>query len=49
MIKRVIVLKNNIPLINRNYEPEGTDSPGSLGAFQAIIDELYSDIKAECV
>ncbi|NHJ39746.1 MAG: hypothetical protein FK731_06905 [Asgard group archaeon] len=42
MIKRVIVLKNNIPLINRNYEPEGTDSSGSLGTFQAIVDNVSS-------
>ncbi len=36
------MLKNNIPLINRNYEPEGTDSSGSLGTFQAIVDNVSS-------
>jgi hypothetical protein len=40
----VIVLKNKIPLINRNYEPEGTDSPGSLGAFQAIVDTISGKV-----
>ncbi|NHK31017.1 MAG: hypothetical protein FK730_06670 [Asgard group archaeon] len=44
MIKRVIVLKNNIPLINRNYEPESSDSPSSLGAFQAIVDTISGKV-----
>ncbi|MBN1328091.1 MAG: hypothetical protein JXA54_01345 [Candidatus Heimdallarchaeota archaeon] len=41
MIKRVLILKNKIPLTNRNYEPGAEPSQGiTLGNFQPIVDSL---------
>ena len=41
MIKRVLILKNGVPLINRNYEPGGERDLGtSLGEYQGIVDTI---------
>lgn len=41
MIKRVLILKNNLPLINKNYEPgQAPAKDNSLGDFQPIIDSI---------
>lgn len=45
MIKRVLILKNNLPLINKNYEPGQAPTMGnSLGDFQQIIDSISNTI-----
>jgi len=45
MIKRVLILKNNLPLINKNYEPGQEAAKGnSLGDFQAIIDSISNKV-----
>ncbi|MHA1126166.1 MAG: hypothetical protein ACTSO7_10585 [Candidatus Heimdallarchaeota archaeon] len=41
MIKRVLILKNGVPLINRNYEPGGEQDQGAtLGQYQGIVDTV---------
>ncbi|MHA1365592.1 MAG: hypothetical protein ACTSXA_04430 [Candidatus Heimdallarchaeota archaeon] len=41
MIKRVLILKNGVPLINRNYEPGVEQDQGaSLGEYQSIVDSI---------
>jgi len=41
LIKRVIILKNKIPIVNRSYEPgESADTNSSLGEYQTIIDGI---------
>lgn len=41
MIKRVLILKNGVPLVNRNYEPGGEQDQGtSLGEYQGIVDTI---------
>jgi len=45
LIKRVLILKNNLPLINKNYEPGHTPIQGnSLGDFQSIIDTISKKV-----
>jgi hypothetical protein len=41
MIKRVLILKNGVPLINRNYEPGVEQDQGaSIGEYQSIVDSI---------
>lgn len=43
MIKRVLILKNNLPLVYRNYEPGAEPSPGtSFGDYQSIVESITS-------
>ncbi len=43
MIKRVLIIKNNLPLVYRNYEPGAEPSPGdSFGDYQAIVESITS-------
>jgi len=43
LIKRVLVIKNNLPLVFRNYEPGAEPSPGnSFGDYQAIVESISS-------
>ncbi len=45
MIKRVLILKNNFPLVYRNYEPGQAQLKGnSLGDFQPIIDSILNKV-----
>lgn len=45
MIKRVLILKNKIPLVNRNYEPGAEPNPGiTLGNFQPIVDSIAGKV-----
>ncbi|NHJ32378.1 MAG: hypothetical protein FK732_05915, partial [Asgard group archaeon] len=41
MIKRVLIIKNNLPLVYRNYEPGAEPSSGtSFGDYQSIVDSI---------
>ncbi len=41
MIKRVLVVKNKLPLVNRSYKPGITQDQGtSLGEYQAIVETI---------
>jgi len=41
LIKRVLILKNKVPLVNRNYEPGAEFNPRiTLGNFQSIVDSI---------
>ncbi|MHA1123068.1 MAG: hypothetical protein ACTSPC_09765, partial [Candidatus Heimdallarchaeota archaeon] len=43
MIKRVLIIKNNHPLVYRNYEPGAEPSPGnSFGDYQSIVESITS-------
>jgi len=45
LIKRVLILKDKVPLINRNYEPGAEQNQGSsLGAFQPIVDSIAGKV-----
>jgi len=43
VIKRIIILKNKKPLVNRNYETPAGPGEG-LGSFQIIVDNLAAKI-----
>jgi len=43
LIKRVLIIKNNHPLVYRNYEPGAEPSPGnSFGDYQSIVESITS-------
>lgn len=43
MIKRVLIIKNNQPLVYRNYEPGADPSTGtSFGDYQSIVESITS-------
>ncbi|MBK5112007.1 MAG: hypothetical protein KGD59_03835 [Candidatus Heimdallarchaeota archaeon] len=43
MIKRVLIIKNDLPLVYRNYEPGAEPSPGtSFGDYQSIVESITS-------
>ncbi|NPE06749.1 MAG: hypothetical protein GNW80_00575 [Asgard group archaeon] len=43
MIKRVLIIKNNLPLVYRNYEPGADQSLGtSFGDYQSLVESIAS-------
>jgi hypothetical protein len=48
VIKRVVVLKEKTPLINRVYEPGASQSTATdLGPFQSVVDTVYQKLTVE--